>query len=144
MWLRIDADISWLVKAVNKRAPLCIIVSIYSYTPNHSARSEYRSSLTYLVRNKMADIFRWYFQMHLREWEFLDFLTKFDLSPFLRVQLTLTQHWFRFWLGDKQATRTRHYLNQWWLRLVTHICVTRPQWVNNCTLTFAAMKTTNM
>ena len=23
-----------------------------------------------------------------------------------------------------------HYLNQWWPRLPTHICVTRPQWVN--------------
>ena len=25
---------------------------------------------------------------------------------------------------------TSHYLNQWWLSLQTHICVTQPQWVN--------------
>ena len=33
------------------------------------------------------------------------------LSP--RVQLTISQHWFRKWLGADQPTR--HYLNQWWL-----------------------------
>ena len=27
-----------------------------------------------------------------------------------------------------------HYLNQWWLSLMTHICVTRPQWVKSCKL----------
>ena len=34
-------------------------------------------------------------------------------SLFLRVQLTIFQHWFRSWLGAVQATS--HYLNQWWL-----------------------------
>ena len=29
------------------------------------------------------------------------------------VQLTIFQHWFRWWLGAVQATS--HYLNQWWL-----------------------------
>ena len=29
------------------------------------------------------------------------------------VQLTIFQHWFRWWLGAGQATR--HYLNHWWL-----------------------------
>ena len=32
---------------------------------------------------------------------------------FLRVQLTIVHHWFRWWLGADQATS--HYLNQWWL-----------------------------
>ena len=36
---------------------------------------------------------------------------KFHLSLFLRLQLTIFQHWFRKWHGAKQATR--HYLNQW-------------------------------
>ena len=36
-----------------------------------------------------------------------------DLSLFLGVQLTIFQHWFRWWLGTNQATS--HYLNQWWL-----------------------------
>ena len=32
---------------------------------------------------------------------------------FPRVQLTIFQHWSRWWLGADQATS--HYLNQWWL-----------------------------
>ena len=49
-------------------------------------------------------------------------------SLFLGVQFTTFQHWFWLWLGADQATS--HYLNQWWSCLLTHICVTRPQWVN--------------
>ena len=30
-----------------------------------------------------------------------------------RVQLTIFQHWFRYWLGTGQATS--HSLKQWWL-----------------------------
>ena len=45
---------------------------------------------------------------------------------FLRIQLTIFQHWQ--WLGAGQATS--HCLNQCWLVLLTHICVTQPQWVN--------------
>ena len=56
-----------------------------------------------------------------------EFWLIFHWSLFLRVQLTIIQHWFRQWLGTNQATS--HYLNQWWLdyRL---ICVARPQWFN--------------
>ena len=43
-----------------------------------------------------------------------------------RVQLTILQHWFIWWLGVGQATS--HYLNQRWSALLTHVCVTRPQW----------------
>ena len=42
-----------------------------------------------------------------------EFRLKFHWSLFLRVQLTIFQHWFRWWLGTDQATS--HYLNQWWL-----------------------------
>ena len=42
-----------------------------------------------------------------------EFWLKFHWSLFLRVQLTIFQHWFRWWLGADQATS--HYLNQWWL-----------------------------
>ena len=38
---------------------------------------------------------------------------KISLKLFLRFQLTIFQHWFRYWLGAVQATS--HYLNQWWL-----------------------------
>ena len=41
------------------------------------------------------------------------FRLTFQWSFFLRVQLTIFQHWFRQWLGADQATS--HYLNQWWL-----------------------------
>ena len=40
------------------------------------------------------------------------FWLKFHWSLFIRVQLTITQHWFRLWLGAVQATS--HYLNQCW------------------------------
>ena len=43
----------------------------------------------------------------------LEFRLRFHWSLLLRVQLTIIQHWFRYWLGASQATS--HYLNQWWL-----------------------------
>ena len=42
-----------------------------------------------------------------------EFRLKFHWSLFLRFQLTIFQHWFRYWLGAVQATS--HYVNQWWL-----------------------------
>ena len=42
-----------------------------------------------------------------------EFRLTFHWSLFLGVQLTIFQHWFRWWLGADQATS--HYLNQWWL-----------------------------
>ena len=56
------------------------------------------------------------------------FWLRFHWNVFPRVQLTILQHRFRWWLGIKQATS--HYLNQWCPRLPMHICVTQPQWVN--------------
>ena len=41
------------------------------------------------------------------------FRLTFHWSLFLRVQLTIFQHWFRWWLGAGQATS--HCLNQWCL-----------------------------
>ena len=45
----------------------------------------------------------------------LDFDANFTevISMFVVVQLTIIQHWFRWWLGVDQATS--HYLNQSWL-----------------------------
>ena len=42
-----------------------------------------------------------------------EFRLCFHCSLLLRFQLTLSQHWFRLWLGAGQATS--YYLNQWWL-----------------------------
>ena len=41
-----------------------------------------------------------------------EFWLIFHWSLFPSVLLTIFQHWFRQWLGAKQATS--HYLNQWW------------------------------
>ena len=56
------------------------------------------------------------------------FWLKFHWSMFLRVQLTITQHWFIWWLGAEQATS--HYLNQCCPGSLTHICGTKGRWVN--------------
>ena len=37
----------------------------------------------------------------------------FHWSLFLKVRLTIFQHWFKYWLDAFQETS--HYLNQWWL-----------------------------
>ena len=42
-----------------------------------------------------------------------EFRLRFHWSLLLRVQLTISQHWLRYWLGAVQATS--QYLNQWWL-----------------------------
>ena len=53
------------------------------------------------------------------------FIFWFDLhwSLFLSIQLTMSQHWFRYWLGAEQVTG-RH-LKQWPIKLM-HIC--RARW----------------
>ena len=56
------------------------------------------------------------------------FLLQFHWSLFLKVQLMMTQHWFRFWLGAEKATS--HYLNQCWPDSLTHLCGTRGRGVN--------------
>ena len=43
-------------------------------------------------------------------------------------RLAINYYWFRKWIGAKQATN--HYLNQWWSRLRTHVCITRLRWLN--------------
>ena len=48
---------------------------------------------------------------------------------FLRVQLTINQHWFRQSLGAEQVTS--HCLNQCWSSLLTYICGTRERRVNS-------------
>ena len=69
---------------------------------------------------------RRHFQTHFLR-KCFEFLLIFHWSLFPRVQLTIYQRWFRSWLGADQVTS--HHLNQWWSGLLTHICVTLPQWV---------------
>ena len=58
-----------------------------------------------------------------------DIRLKFHWSLFLRFQLTIFQHWFRSVMawrqpGDKPLSEPMMAV------LPTHICITRPQWVN--------------
>ena len=85
--------------------------------------------LTHLPQEKMAAISQTMFSDAFLWMGSFAFWLKFHWSLFLRVQLTVFHHWFRWWLGAGQATS--HYLNQWWLTFTDHICVTRPQWVIN-------------
>ena len=62
----------------------------------------------------------------------MNFLTEnvwISRKIWLKFESRIFQNWFRWWLGADLATS--HYLNQWWSSLITHICVTRPQWVND-------------
>ena len=61
----------------------------------------------------------WMKKYELRLW--------FHWSLFLRIQLTICQHWFRNWLGANQTRN--HFLKLWWPKLLTHVYVTKPQWV---------------
>ena len=64
-------------------------------------------------RDKMAAISQTMFSNAFCWMIMYEFHLKFHWSLFLRFQLTIFQHWFRYWLGDVQATS--HYLKQWWL-----------------------------
>ena len=84
--------------------------------------------LTHWGRNKMAAIFQTTFSNAFLWMIMYVIRLKFHWNLFLRVQWTISQHWLRWWLVADQVTS--HYLNQWWPKMVTHICATRPQWVN--------------
>ena len=69
--------------------------------------------LTHWGRDKMDAISQTTFSSAFSWMKIFEFWLKFHWSLFPRVQLTIFQHWFRWWLGAVQATS--HYLNQWWL-----------------------------
>ena len=69
--------------------------------------------LTHWGRDKMAAVSQTMFSNAFSWMKMYEFRLKFHWSLFLRLQLTIFQHWFRYWLGAVQATS--HYLDQWWL-----------------------------
>ena len=69
--------------------------------------------LTHWGRNKIAAISQTTLWNAFSLMKMHNFRLKFHWSLFLRFELTIFQHWFRYWLGTDQATS--HYLNQWWL-----------------------------
>ena len=65
------------------------------------------------VWHKTVVIFQTTFSNAFSWMKIYEFRLRFHWSLFLRVQLTIFQHWSRLWLGPYQATS--HRLNQWWL-----------------------------
>ena len=75
-----------------------------------------------------GDIFKYIFLNEII-WISLKFSLRFVPKRRIDNMATLVQ--IMAWRRE-----TTHYLNQWWLvmvSLLTHICVTRPQWVNSQT-----------
>ena len=70
------------------------------------------------TETKWTPFRRRHFEVHFFVWKCLNSDWNFIEVLFLRVQLTIFQHWFR--LSEPMM-----------IRLPTHICVTRPQWVNS-------------
>ena len=118
-----------LIQVANKTSKLCIIVPfvlgfcaqrvnnvmITCFQVMTSTWFMYSSggSLTHWGQDKM-DAISWTTFSNAFSWiKMFEYRLKFHWSLFLRVQLTISQHWFRKWLGADQATS--HYLDQWWL-----------------------------
>ena len=57
------------------------------------------TELTHLPRDKVAAISQTIFSNAFSWMKNFVFWIKFHWSMFLRVQLTIAQHWFRYWLG---------------------------------------------
>ena len=69
--------------------------------------------LRYPTTTRWPPFSRRHFQKHFLQWKCKKHQLKYHWCLFLMLQLTISQHWFRLWLGAGQATS--HYLNQWWL-----------------------------
>ena len=69
---------------------------VYSLRPRHNGRH---------FQTTFLNVLSWMTMYKFR--------LKFHWSLIPRVQLTIFQQWFRYWLGAVQATS--HYLSQWWL-----------------------------
>ena len=101
---------------------LCMVVFIFMYFVRNDKNKGDQSSINHLThwgQNKMAVIFQTAFSNAFSWIRRYEFRLRCHWSLFLRVQLTIIQHWFRRWLGADQI-----------VRLPTHIRITRPQWVN--------------
>ena len=79
---------------------------------------------THRGQDKMANILQMTFWSALSYWKCLNFDQNSTELPCLGSNL---QHVFRLWFGTEEATS--HYLNHWWLSLLMHISLNRPQWV---------------
>ena len=69
-------------------------------------------ALTHWGRDKMAAISQRTVSNAFSWMKMYQFRLRFHWSLIPKVQITIFQHWLRYWLGAVQATS--HYLNQWW------------------------------
>ena len=102
--LNIDLIHARMVSA-NKRR--CYIFDVFSHCMKQIL------ALTHWGRDKMDAISQTTFSSAFSWMKIFEFRLKFHCSLLPGVQLTIFQHWFRWWLGAVQATS--HYLNQWWV-----------------------------
>ena len=86
--------------------------------------------LTHWGRDKMDAISQTTFSNAFPWMKIFEFRLKFHWSLFLRVQLTPALVQIMTWRrpGDKSLSEPMMF------SLLTHICVTRPQWVKMCTV----------
>lgn len=77
---------------------------------------------------------RHHFEVHSLEWKYWPIAANLSLKSHwnvcLRVQITISQYWFEYWLGADKVTS--HNLNQRWSSSSTHVYVSRPNYLNNC------------
>ena len=106
---------------LNSIFPGIIIVSVMTWV-----QLKVKCLLTHCGRDKMAAFSQTTFSSAFSWMKMFEFQLKFHWSLFLRVQLTIIHHCFMAWRrpGDKPLTEPMMVSS------LTHICVTRPQWVN--------------
>ena len=90
-----------------------MLLSLQHAFENESCAAIIAIISTHWSRNEMDAISQTTFWSAFSWMKMFEFRIRFHWSLFLRVQLMIIQHWFRWWLGAVQATS--HYLNQWWL-----------------------------
>ena len=103
----------------------CKILSFLSLLHQYRRRNSCypKSILTHLSLDKMNAISQTTYSNAFIWMKKHEYRVKFHRRLFLRVQLIILRHWFRWWLGANQAIS--HYLNQWWPSSLTHKCGTR-------------------
>ena len=64
---------------------------------------------------------------------------KLHCNIFLMDQLTISHHWFRWWRGRPS---NKPFFEPMMIILLTHVCITRPQWVKTAHKTIPSYDTT--
>ena len=79
-------------------------------------------------RDKMDAISQTPFSSTFSWMKMLEFRLKFHWSLFPRAELTIFQHWFQIMVWRRPSDKPLS--EPMMVSLATHICVTRPQWLN--------------